>query len=250
MQRGLRGPRPPEDHPPAVPAPDGADPQVPLGPGLPLHLGEHRQPAGDVERPGASSESAATSGRKRQGRRTACWSIVPAGQVRQAQQVPRPERLELRPLGAQDVVQDPALGGQRSPHGPGGELGGRDPGAQQGAGDRPGGRPHDDVGGARVPAAVVLEHREHAGVVGLTDDPAGAQDEPDTAHVPPSCARDHPGGRAVRPAAGPAQEAAARRHPGPVAGASDPGCPGCGPQWLSAAPCPAADVPPAWIPRG
>ena len=180
-------------------------------------------------RPGASSDSAATSGRKLNGRRTACCSMSQPGRSGAPEQAPGPERLELGPLGAEDVVQDPALGGQRSLHGPRGQLGRRDTGPQQGAGDGPGGRPDDDVGPAGVPAAVVLEHRQHAGVVGLTDHPAGAQDEPDTAHVPPSCARDHawegPPGRRPSPAPAEGGSTQASRAGG---GGHRPGMPGCG----------------------
>ena len=193
MQGGIRAPRPPEHHPPAVAAPDGADPQVALGPGLPLDLGEHRQPRDDVEAARGQQREYGDQRAEAPGAEQGVLEHLPGGQVRQAQQVPRPERLELGPLGPQDLVQDHALGGQRGPHGPGGELGGRDAGAQQGPGDRPGGRPHDDVRGARVPAVVVLEHREHAGVVGLSDDPTGPQDKPDTAHDRSMGPRGRPG---------------------------------------------------------
>ena len=48
---------------------------------------------------------------------------------------------------------------------------------ERGAGDRAGRGADDELGGARVPAHLPLEGREHAGVVRLADDATGAEDE-------------------------------------------------------------------------
>ena len=50
---------------------------------------------------------------------------------------------------------------------------------QQGADHRARRRPHDHLGVAGVPAGRLGEPVEHAGVVGVADDPAGAEDQPD-----------------------------------------------------------------------
>ena len=142
----------------------------------------------------------------------------------QSQQVHQPERFELGDLGAQHLMQDPAFGGQRSTHGPGGELGGGNVGAQQHPGDRAGRRPHDDLGRPGVPPAVVLERGEHAGVVGLADDASGPQDESDAAHGTETVPRTTSGNRVSRPAF-----LARRVHVGHVTGRVGPlsrPCPG------------------------
>ena len=59
------------------------------------------------------------------------------------------------------------------------EATGRDALAQGRAGHRAGRRPHDDLRLARVPPEVVLDRREHAGVVRLADHAAGPEHQPD-----------------------------------------------------------------------
>ena len=121
----------------------------------------------------------------------------------------------------------------------------RDTDAQQRAGDRAGGRADDDVG----PRAGPSRSRARA--------PRGRR-----RGRPDRRPRRRPGrarhcsfatilrprprpGKGLPPGAPPrpGQRAAPRRHPGPVAAATDPGCPDADPQRLSAAPCPAAGVP-------
>ena len=250
MQRGVRAPRPAEDDAPAVAAADGADPQVALGPGLPLDLAEHRQPGDDVEAaPGQQRECgdqrAEAPGAEQRRAAASPSRAGPAGAAGATDATARTRATRCRSRAG------PGPRRTAAPDRPCSELGGRDAGAQQGAGDRPGGGPDDDVGGARVQAVVVLEHGQDAGVVGLSDDPAGAQDEPDTAHVPPSCARDHARGRAFRPAPLPAQAEGGSTQASRAGGRGHrPGMPGGGSSRLSAAPCPAAGVPPGWSPGG
>ena len=96
-----------------------------------------------------------------------------------------PAALRARPRGgpnagaADDGLDPPATSAAAAPPG---EVGRRHPGAQQGGDDRPGRRPDDEVGAPGVPAELVGERREHAGVEGVTDRAPGAEHEGDAGH--------------------------------------------------------------------
>ena len=184
VQRHLRRALPAEDDPTAVPAAYGADPQVLLGPVPPLDLPQRGELLGDVG-PARREEGQGRGHRPevpRPHQRT--LHHVPTRQGGWTpDHVPQPERLEHGRLLPEPLRQQVTLRRERGAHRPGGELAGRDPTAQERAGDRAGGGPDDHVDAARVPADVVLERGEDAGVVGLAHHTACPQHQSHAGHA-------------------------------------------------------------------
>ena len=135
--------------------------------------------------PRGSSVMAATSGRKARGRRTV--RTMRAGEGRfQGRSSERTDGRRERPgVGGEDAAQDgatPARGGR--PVERGRQVRGGHADAERRAGDRAGGGADDDGGLAWVPAGLALEGGQDAGLVGLADDAAGAEHQPDGRGLP------------------------------------------------------------------